>query len=215
MDAQKLVIALVVLVGELNADSVSTLKCSGPLSKYTDADCQQRGNVPGCYYTPGLFMYFSCAEVCNNVIIGSRDAERCNVFCPRYTKTACHISAQTLSTESQAITMSIFFASTANKSAASSHLTLVVTCGGVILIGLTIILFVGIVYTFKRRQKRTKTATAKEDSLCRTCFADLENQRNFKADQVYRKLTMPVYSSPIPASGEYQLEKAKLHVPTE
>ena len=68
--------------------------CQGNFSKLTYQDCQGNFfNTTGCYFLENFAQYRACASICNNVIEGSLDEEKCRLYCPgKETEyTPCHM----------------------------------------------------------------------------------------------------------------------------
>ena len=56
--------------------------CQGHYSKLAYQDCQGNFfNTTGCYFLENFAQYRACASICNNVIVGSLDEEKCRLYC--------------------------------------------------------------------------------------------------------------------------------------
>ncbi|XP_067946886.1 uncharacterized protein [Watersipora subatra] len=76
------------------------LSCKGDYSQATNSDCAITADLRMCYYLDVLFQYKSCALICNDVVIGSRDHERCDAYCAGYIASSCEELKESLSTTS-------------------------------------------------------------------------------------------------------------------
>ena len=57
--------------------------CQGHYSKLTYQDCQGNFfNTTGCYFLENFAQYRACASICNYLIVGSLDEEKCRLYCP-------------------------------------------------------------------------------------------------------------------------------------
>ena len=60
-------------------------KCSGLKTKYTTRVCEtdkSKMESDLCYFLPHFQQYRPCSAICNDVVFGSIDEERCRGYCP-------------------------------------------------------------------------------------------------------------------------------------
>ena len=96
-----LMIVTIILLSDTNTNvECSTFSedykfdCQGHFSKLTYQDCQGNFfNTTGCYFLENFAQYRACASICNDVIEGSLDEEKCRLYCPgKETEyTPCHM----------------------------------------------------------------------------------------------------------------------------
>ena len=59
-------------------------KCSGPETEYTARDCEvdkKKMTSDLCYFLPHFQQYRPCSGICNSVMFGSVDEDRCRAYC--------------------------------------------------------------------------------------------------------------------------------------
>ena len=59
-------------------------KCSGPETEYTARDCETNKKImvsENCYFLQHFQQYRPCSAICNDVVFGSIDEDRCRAYC--------------------------------------------------------------------------------------------------------------------------------------
>ena len=58
-------------------------RCSGPETKSADCETNTKKMLSDdCYFLPHFQQYRPCSAICNDVVFGSIDEERCRGYCP-------------------------------------------------------------------------------------------------------------------------------------